>query len=90
MPYIQEAFRQLNTILNVDRNRIASILNTSVKLARTNIKINFLTACRRLSVYPKFIVAATRGLHKFETGQCHRIRSKVEDLKATILTNCDR
>ena len=85
MPYIQEAFRQLNTILNVDRIRIASILKTSVKLARTEIKINFLTACRRASVYPKFIDAATRGLNKLDSVQCHRVRSKVDDLKLSIL-----
>ena len=85
MPYIQEAYRQLLSIQNVDRSRLASILNTTVKLARTTCKINFLTACRRHSVYPKFITSATSGISKLEVGRSPRISAKLDDMRTSIL-----
>ena len=87
--YMMFLAQALNTIhdveSNIDRQRVlAKTLKSPEKLAKTILRIEFLTACRKYNVVPKFIEDALKPINKIFSGN-NRIQNRSETFAATLL-----
>ena len=79
----------LNNIKNIessiDRQRVlAETLKNPEKLAKTLLRVEFLTACRKYKVVPKFIEDALKPVTKIFPNN-ERIRNRSESFSSTLL-----
>ena len=69
---------------NGDRQVLAKVLKNPEKLAKTLLRIEFLTACRRNKVSPRFIDDAMKPIGKI-FGDRHSVISKCKKLSSALL-----
>ena len=85
---LQQALNEINlTEKNIDRQQVlAKTLKNPEKLAKTLLRIEFLTACRRNKVSPRFIEDALNPLRKVFQSNAS-IQSRCSNLSSSILND---